>query len=528
MPRDSNMSQIARSSSVSGSRSGNAAKISPVVMNPRSRTWSSTPMAARRCDVVAGCSLRSVLRAQPFRSSSPRASCCSANSVIHVTNCSAAASAACQCSSARAFASASSSDLTSEARGSLSLTIDPCNRLLDASTNITTTRTTRSSAATPSSGSSTASRCSSEATSGGACCEAFVPGPARRARRTQNARADRRTGSTWRRPLMSSGACTAQRSASSSRRSTSAATDGCARRAGSVCGRAIVLLTRVAQPIGRDVEPVGEPHHVLVAHELVRDARRSSRPRARPRRARPSNVERSAAASSRSIRNSRNGVAPLTALTNACGSSRHTSAGIAARLEVGDLELHLVPLLPLVAAFGRGLSRVVGVVREHDLAREVLQREEVVVGERRAARRDRVRAHPRARTPSRRCSPRRSRPRRARRSRPSPSGGRTATATSGRAASRRCSCTSGPCPSSVRPPKPTGSPLASQIGNISRPRNESCSRLALFTNARPAVTMSSRANLCCCRCTLSASNPSGDQPNENFRAASPSKPRLRR
>ena len=46
MPRDSNMSQSSRSSSVSGSRSGNAAKISPVVMKPRSRTWSSTPTVA--------------------------------------------------------------------------------------------------------------------------------------------------------------------------------------------------------------------------------------------------------------------------------------------------------------------------------------------------------------------------------------------------------------------------------------------------------------------------------------------------
>ena len=48
MPRDSNMSYRSRSSSVSGSRSGNAAKISPVVMKPRSRTWSSTPRHRRR------------------------------------------------------------------------------------------------------------------------------------------------------------------------------------------------------------------------------------------------------------------------------------------------------------------------------------------------------------------------------------------------------------------------------------------------------------------------------------------------
>ena len=49
MPRDSNMSHSSRSSLVSGSRSGNAAKISPVVMKPRSRTWSSTPTAADGC-----------------------------------------------------------------------------------------------------------------------------------------------------------------------------------------------------------------------------------------------------------------------------------------------------------------------------------------------------------------------------------------------------------------------------------------------------------------------------------------------
>src|SRR2546423_1460303 len=42
MPRDSNISQRSRNSSASGSRSGNAAKISPVVMNPRSLTCAST------------------------------------------------------------------------------------------------------------------------------------------------------------------------------------------------------------------------------------------------------------------------------------------------------------------------------------------------------------------------------------------------------------------------------------------------------------------------------------------------------
>ena len=45
--------------------------------------------------------------------------------------------------------------------------------------------------------------------------------------------------------------------------------------------------------------------------------------------------------------------------------------------------------------------------------------------------------------------------------------------------------------------------VVSQIGNITRPRNESCSLFALFTNASPASTMSSRANFCFCRCVLS-------------------------
>src|SRR3954452_2439296 len=50
MPRDSNISQSSRSSSASGSRSGKAAKISPVVMNPRSLTWAST---SPTCDDAA-------------------------------------------------------------------------------------------------------------------------------------------------------------------------------------------------------------------------------------------------------------------------------------------------------------------------------------------------------------------------------------------------------------------------------------------------------------------------------------------
>ncbi len=62
---------------------------------------------------------------------------------------------------------------------------------------------------------------------------------------------------------------------------------------------------------------------------------------------------------------------------------------VAARREVGDLELHLEPLFPLVAPLGGGLARRVRVVRQRHLAGEVLERQEVLVGERGAARRDR-------------------------------------------------------------------------------------------------------------------------------------------
>ena len=107
------------------------------------------------------------------------------------------------------------------------------------------------------------------------------------------------------------------------------------------------------------------------------------------------------------MRNSRNGVAPVDRADERFGIVAPHVGRVAPGRQVGDLELHLEALLPLVATLGRGLAGGVGVVRERHLAGEVLQREEVVVGERGAARRDRDRARPRARTPSRRCSPRR-------------------------------------------------------------------------------------------------------------------------
>ena len=108
--------------------------------------------------------------------------------------------------------------------------------------------------------------------------------------------------------------------------------------------------TVVAQPIGVDVEPARELHDVLVAHEIVRvlgddrrrrlagaraplERRRGRRPRARGR------------AGTR-----RNGVAPFDRARRALRDRRcQTSAGSRPGREVGDLELHLVTLLPLVA-----------------------------------------------------------------------------------------------------------------------------------------------------------------------------------
>ena len=64
--------------------------------------------------------------------------------------------------------------------------------------------------------------------------------------------------------------------------------------------------------------------------------------------------------------------------------------GITPGREVGDLQLDLELLLPAVPLLGRALARGVAVVCEHDLPREVLQDLEVLVGERGAARGDRV------------------------------------------------------------------------------------------------------------------------------------------
>ena len=80
---------------------------------------------------------------------------------------------------------------------------------------------------------------------------------------------------------------------------------------------AVLRATVVAQPVGVDVELAGELHHVLVAHEVVRVLARRWRRRASAARARPSSVDRSAAASTRSSRNCRNGVAPLHRLQRA-------------------------------------------------------------------------------------------------------------------------------------------------------------------------------------------------------------------
>ena len=109
-------------------------------------------------------------------------------------------------------------------------------------------------------------------------------------------------------------------------------------------------------------------------------------------RARPSSVARSAAASTRSRRNCRNGVAALDRLQRALAGRRATrrpGSRPAGRSATCDLDL--VALLPPVPLLGRALAGGVGVVGEHHLAGEVLEDLEVVVGERGAARGDRVR-----------------------------------------------------------------------------------------------------------------------------------------
>ena len=102
-----------------------------------------------------------------------------------------------------------------------------------------------------------------------------------------------------------------------------------------------------------------------------------------------------------------NGFAASTAFDQQLGVVAPHVGGIATEREVGDLELDVVALLPLVPALGRALPGGVGVVGEDHLAGEVLDDLEVVVGEGGATGRHRVGLTRRARTPSRRCSPRR-------------------------------------------------------------------------------------------------------------------------
>ena len=120
MPRDSNISQSSRSSFgvglEIGERGEDLTRRDEAALANLIEHADCGCRSAQRARSPAR--TRSPLRAQPSRSSSPRDSCCSANSVVHVTNCSADLSAAFQCSSALAFASASSNDLISDTRGS--------------------------------------------------------------------------------------------------------------------------------------------------------------------------------------------------------------------------------------------------------------------------------------------------------------------------------------------------------------------------------------------------------------------------
>ena len=80
-------------------------------------------------------------------------------------------------------------------------------------------------------------------------------------------------------------------------------------------------------------------------------------------------------------------------------------------------------------------------------------------------------------------------------------------------------------PGRIRPPKATAAPFSSKMGNITRARNESCSRPALLTNPRPTS-----ANIAGVAPSdeLRASHSSGAQPRRNDLATSPAKPRSRR
>ncbi len=81
------------------------------------------------------------------------------------------------------------------------------------------------------------------------------------------------------------------------------------------------------------------------------------------------------------MRNWRNALAAVTAFRSRAGIVAPDVGGVAPRREIGDLELHLELLLPLVAALGRGLARGVGVVGQRHLAGEVLEDLEVLVGQ---------------------------------------------------------------------------------------------------------------------------------------------------
>jgi hypothetical protein len=75
-------------------------------------------------------------------------------------------------------------------------------------------------------------------------------------------------------------------------------------------------------------------------------------------------VPRSRPVSTRSTRNSRNGLAPSTARP-AARDRRRPGRRVDARRQVGDRDLEVVLLLPLVEALGGRLSGGVGVEGEH-------------------------------------------------------------------------------------------------------------------------------------------------------------------
>ena len=86
-----------------------------------------------------------------------------------------------------------------------------------------------------------------------------------------------------------------------------------------------------------------------------------------------------------------NRCAPSTAFTSTLGIVAPQVAGIPARRQRRDLHLDVELLLPLVPLLRRALARAVGVVGEHHLAGEALQQLHVLLGQRGAARGDRVR-----------------------------------------------------------------------------------------------------------------------------------------